>query len=242
MRFCVITVGIDSPSPKDHPVILHANYADGIKRLKDTLAKTSFCGDVIAWDNTYPEGSPSHVESPFAFKPYAFLNAAAANYDNILWLDCSICVLQPLDSLFAAVVRNGHVLFHNYHSVGEYCKDDALAPLGITRDESFKMPSCNAAALGLNLNDGRSRTFLNRWAELAIDGITFPGPKHSGVNGWPRTASLDPRVKGHRYDQTAASVIALKLGMHSWHSKQEFRSYFLNDRKYVRQLKEKIEL
>jgi hypothetical protein len=80
---------------------------------------------------------------------------------------------------------------------------------------------------------------LQQWKERARDGVTFPGPKWSGVFGWPRTASQDPRVKGHRYDQTAASVIALKLGMDQWKSKSLFYEFFECERSFVRRLRER---
>ena len=96
------------------------------------------------------------------------------------------------------------------------------------------MPCCWACVVGLNLGNPRSSEFLRRWKSLASDGKTFKGPKWSGVRGHPQTASKDPRVMGHRHDQTAASAIALKLGMEGWKSKSFFGWFFENDRESVR--------
>ncbi len=72
-----------------------------------------------------------------------------------------------------------------------------------------------------------------------MDNITFPDPtKWSGVFGWPRTGSQDPRVKRHRHDQTAAGVIALKLGMDQWKPKQFFDEFFEIERSFVRKFQE----
>ena len=131
----------------------------------------------------------------------------------MLWLDAGIRIRRSLDPLFESIQRRGYLFFPERHSVGEYCKDDALGPLGITREESFAIPSCWAAVMGLDFESPKAVEFLRQWKERAADGVTFPGPKWSGVNGWPLTASKDPRVKGHRHDQTAASVIAHRLGM-----------------------------
>jgi hypothetical protein len=169
-----------------------------------------------------------------AFKPFCLTRARELGYDMVLWLDASIDIRQPLDEIWAEIERTGYILFQENHSVGEYCKDGALATLGIGREESFMIPSCWSCALGLDLRQERSRRFLDQWRRLAVDGVTFPGPKWSGVRGWTRTASSDPRVSGHRYDQTAASVIAWRLGMVEWKSKEYFARFFSNNRVFLK--------
>ncbi|HXX80931.1 MAG TPA: hypothetical protein VEI46_05235, partial [Thermodesulfovibrionales bacterium] len=169
---------------------------------------------------------------------FCFYEAHKLGYQLILWMDASLIIKHPIEPLFELIERDGYLIFREDHSVGKYCKDEALNPLGITREESFSMPSCFAGLLGLNLADQRSMEFLRQWKERACDGITFAGPKWSGVQGCPQTASQDPRVHGHRHDQTAASVIALKLGMDRWKSKKLFHEFFELDRVFVRILQE----
>jgi len=237
-RRCVISLGINGPSPSDHPEVLFQDFPRGIARIKADLDRHTFLGDFIYWDKHYPDGFPTHQQTPWAFKPFCFYEAQKRGYQLVLWLDASIKIRQPLGSLFELIGQDGYLIFQEDHTVGEYCKDDALIPLGITREDSFSLPCCWSCVLGLDLNNQRSAEFLRQWQERSVDGITFAGPKWSGVLGWPRTASLDPRVKGHRYDQTAASVIALKLGMDRWQSKQFFSEFFENDRLFVRRLRE----
>jgi len=233
-RRCVISLGINGPPPPGHPKVLFQDFSRGIQRIKEALTKCHFKGEFISWEDLYPGGSPTHQQVPFAFKPFCFYEALKRGYQLILWMDSSIIIKQPLEPLFEMIERDGYLIFQEDHSVGQYCKDDALEPLGITREESFTMPSCSAGVIGLNLADPRSMEFLRQWKERACDGISFSGPKWSGVRGWPRTASQDPRVNGHRHDQTAASVIALKLGMDRWQSKKLFHEFFENDRVFVR--------
>jgi hypothetical protein len=147
-----------------------------------------------------------------------------------LWIDAAIAIKRPIDPLFNLMAEKGYLLFREDHSIGEYCKDDALSQLGIGREESFGLPSCWACVVGLNLTYPCAGEFLEKWIALANDGISFKGPKWSGVRGFPRTASVDPRVKGHRHDQAAASVLALKLGMTEWTTKALFGTYFHNQR------------
>jgi hypothetical protein len=234
-KHCVITVGINVPIPPGHPHAPPRDFSRGILRLKRDLARVKFTGGFVFWDQQYPTDSPSHHEVPFAFKPFAFCEARSMGYKLVLWLDATMQIKRSIEPLFDFIEHDGYLIFRENHTVGEYCKDDALAPLKITREDSFRLLSCWACAVGLNLNDPRSIEFLRQWLERATDGITFPGPKWSGVRGWPATASQDPRVKGHRHDQTAASVIALKLGMNNWKSNQVFDTFLKNDRAFVRQ-------
>lgn len=235
---CVISLGINGQIPEDHPKILYQNFPKGIANIRKDLKKNGFRGDFLSWDKNFPSGSPLQKDAHGAFKPFCFYEAKKLGYGIVLWLDASIRILKPIAPIFKIIRENGYIIFQEGHSVGEYCKDDALEPLGITRDESFNLPSCWSCVLGLNLNNKRSLSFLNEWKKRAIDNVTFPGPKWSGVYGWPKIASQDPRVKGHRYDQTAASVIAYKLGMDKWKTKSFFSEYFKNDRKSVRRMDE----
>jgi hypothetical protein len=57
----------------------------------------------------------------------------------------------------------------------------------------------------------KCQQFVFDYQARAIDG-TFKGPWDNSGN----KASSDPRVLGHRHDQTAASVIATRCGMTEW--------------------------
>jgi hypothetical protein len=229
---CVISLGISDRPPPNHPA-RRRNFRPGLARISERLRATGFEGAFVNWEECYPEGCPSHTNVPFAFKPLCFRAAAQLGYDLILWLDASIWIKRPLDPLFALIAQTGYLLFKESHSLGEYCRDAALSTLGIGREESFDLPCCWACAVGLDMRDSRAQQFLHRWVNLALDGITFAGPKYSGIRGWPPTASNDTRVKGHRHDQTAASVVALKLGWTDWKSKQFFAEFFDNDRRWI---------
>jgi hypothetical protein len=231
-RQCVITLGIDDQPPPGHPQLVR-DFRPAIKRLEASLVRTGFEGDFVHWDESYPMGSPTHHDSPCGFKPFCFIAAAEAGYEIILWLDATVEVQRPLMPLLHRIEREGYLIFREDHSVGEYCKDDALGPLGITRETSMIMPSCWGCAIGLDLRQTRAQYFLKEWQALAVDGITFPGPRWSGVRGFPLTASKDSRVKGHRYDQTAASVLALRHGMNVWQSKGLFFHFLSNHRRSV---------
>ena len=232
-RWCVLSLGINSPPLPDHPAALFQDFPRGLDRIRERLAETRFPGDFLTWDREYPIGSPRHEETRFAFKPFCFREARGRGYDLALWVDSSIVIELPLDPIFDVIESQGYYIVAENHSVGRFCRDEALEPLDITREESFTMPSAWGSVIGLSLRDARSVRFLDQWAALATDGISFVGPKWSGVRGFPPTASSDPRVQGHR-SQSAMSVVALRLGMDRWATKTEFSRYFRDDRRYVR--------
>jgi hypothetical protein len=232
---CVISLGVNTRMPPGHPDATFQNYSRGIARMRAGLSRVGYMGEFLAWDQHYPDGSPTQLEAPFAFKPFCFAVAQTRGHRLVLWLDAGIRIRRSLDPFFESIQRRGYLLFSDQHSVGEYCKDAALESLGITREESFAIPSCWAAAVGLDVESPKAVEFLRQWKQRAADGVTFPGPKWSGVKGWPQTASRDPRVKGHRHDQTAASVIAHQLGMNEWESRELFDLYLQTDPGFVRQ-------
>jgi hypothetical protein len=227
---CVITFGIADQLPSDHPQVVR-DFRDVLANLRLDLTRLRFRGDLLIWDREYPPGSPRHADAPMAFKPFCFEEAKRQGYTSILWVDASVIVKAPLEPLFDVIEREGYLFFQEDHSVGAFCKDAALAPLGITREQSFKMRSCWSCVVGLDFRHVAAEEFLRLWRTAAADGVTFPGAKWSGIKGYPRTVSPDPRVFGHRYDQTAASVFALRLGMTKWGSKEFFGQYFENNRK-----------
>lgn len=226
---CVLCFGVEDSAQADHPV-RPRRFSNGFSAIRASLARHRFNGDFLTWKDEYPKGCPSHHVIPFAFKPYCIREAMQRGYHLVLWLDASIRIKRDPAPLFELIGADGYLFFENYHSVGEFCKDEALGPLGIARDESFSLPSCDASVIGLDLRTAKACEFLEQWVRFANDGITFPGPKWSGVKNWPATASADSRVKGHRHDQTCASVIALKLGMSRWKSRAVFDDFFSHRR------------
>lgn len=193
-------------------------YPSGVARLLQSLSETNPEMMAYAWVNQYPPDSP---EMPYCSKPFAMLEAFRRGHDVVIWLDAAFYAIKPLDPLLDQIKRDGYFLTRNGPPMGEWCKDAALEPLGITREQSFSIPEVSTYCVGLDLSlwTNRAFAFLTRWARLAADGITFPGAHtNNGANpgATGRTVafcSADPRVKGHRHDQTAASAIAWSVGM-----------------------------
>ncbi len=212
-RRCVVTLATD-----------HKQYPASLDRLEASLAKVGFEGELAAWrGGRLPEGCPEHADVPFAFKPYCLAEAARGGGGLLLWLDAACIAVRSLDPVFARIERDGYVLFRNRaYLVGEWASDAALETFGLSRDDAMSLPEVNAAVVGLNVDSDVGAGFLERWlaaagAGLAFRGVPEPlvGADDYGAVKWNRDGrvSSDPRVRGHRHDQTVAGLLAAQLGM-----------------------------
>jgi hypothetical protein len=122
----------------------------GLERLRRSLVDVGFDGRVAGWPpGSYPRGCPSHLEVPFAFKPYCLAQAREGGARWVLWIDASCVAVRPLDRVFAAIERDGYLLFRNPPwRVGQWASDLTLERFGLTRDEALELPEVNAARPG----------------------------------------------------------------------------------------------
>ena len=193
---CVITVGVGNWYPL------------GLDRLTASLKRVNFQGELLSWRNEYPPDSPTHQQIKYGFKAYAFAEARRRGFDSALWLDCSCWAIRPLEPLFEHIEEQGYAFFNSGWLTGTWCSDAALPLLGITREQSFSIPMIAATYMGVRFGHPQADEFLRQFMHHAKDG-SFNGPATNDANA----ASTDPRVRGHRYDQTAASVIVHRLGL-----------------------------
>lgn len=166
-------------------------------------------------------GAPTHDVAPYAFKPAMFSYAQGRGYDMILWADSAVFAIANLEPIFEHIENHGHVFFAN-GCVGEWSSDAALDSFKIGRDEAMRITELTGCLMGLDLRQPKAARFLIEWKALSRDGKTFPGSWNNN-NG---EVSADPRVKGHRHDQTAASLLAHEIGMELTASK--FFQYFIS--------------
>jgi hypothetical protein len=149
-----------------------------------------------------PEGCPEHSRVPYAFKAYALKEVADTGaVDTVLWLDASIIPgPAPLDLLWQRIEHFGYWISRNGFRNSEWTANSAYQYLGVTREQNENIEHVVAGAMGFDLRHEIARKFLAEYYRLATNGA-FCGPWRGG--------------KGvqHRHDQTAASVIAWKLGM-----------------------------
>lgn len=187
------------------------------------------------YTNGLPFSCPTHQDVPYAFKAYAMKEAANFG-QTLLWCDCSIVLgARPLNDLWETIEMEGYWFcanygFTNYEWTAESAYRDMFpelpwggtAPevLAQAKEQNRKVPHVIATAFGISLVHPVGRAFLKEYFRLAQTGAfrgpttnsNFPGARYSG--NMAMCAPCGPMdVRGHRHDQTAASVIAWRLGM-----------------------------
>lgn len=183
-------------------------YRDAMDRLNASLAE-KFDGAFIGFEGEESIGAPEHLQSPYAFKIYAFEQAIDAGFTSILWLDSSVFAIRDINPIFDEIERDGYIMQEAGHYVGEWTNDKALDYFDVSRDEAMKMLCYgNAGFLGLDFTNPIAVEFFHQWHDAMLFGM-FKG-EWTNEN---KTESLDPRVRGHRHDLSCGSIIANKLGM-----------------------------
>jgi hypothetical protein len=198
MKTIVITFGHD-----------RSWYPAGIARMQQSFRDNGYDGDFAAYNLESELGCPPHTEVPYAFKAYALSRAYTAGYDRVIWCDSSIKLIRPYSVVSERLDDKGYMLFNGRWNTGQWCSDAALETLKLDREAAFEIPHLMACCMGFDFP--KCDAFVHEYHARAIDG-TFKGA-WSNEN---RQVSPDPRVLGHRHDQTAASVIATRCGMTEW--------------------------
>ena len=198
-------------------------YPKGQRRLASSLDDTGYTGDRLFLGKEADAGSPPHEGSPYAFKPAMFASAKKKGNKIALWCDASVFAIKSITPVLDYIEEHGHLFFSN-GIVGSWSSDAALASFGVDRDTAMGITEIMGCCMGFNLDHPRSQEFLRVWEEKSLDGKTFPG---SWTND-EQQVSRDPRVRGHRHDQTAASLIAWQLGMDRLIAHDTFLQYYEN--------------
>jgi hypothetical protein len=199
-------------------------------------------------DKAWPVPSewPTHQDKPFAFKAYALQGIAGA-YDadevpsTVLYVDASILPIRPLAPLWEKIERDGYLLMNNGYSNYTWTADSAYPDLfgqdhqhmydshclASDRALNKKIPHLVGGVIGLDLRHEVARQFLSEYYRLASATRAFCGPLVNDLSGLSECCG-PADVRGHRHDQTAASVIAWRLGC-KLSNCPEFFSYAKNN-------------
>lgn len=163
-------------------------YRRGQQRLSNSLNgyKQLMLSDYLSI------GSPSHSESPYAFKLHAIEEAWKFD-DIILWADSSMKLVGDLSKIENIIKEEGYFFQEAGHYVRDWSTDETLKYFGLTRETNYLM--FIAGLVGLNKNNPLAMQFFSEWKQSEVDGH-FRGP-------WDR----------HRHDMLCGSVVAEKLGM-----------------------------
>ena len=195
MNPCIISVGVGHWYPK------------GIHRLGKSLNYHGWPGDTIL-HTEYPEGCPPHNEVPYALKVYAFQEAFDKGYTSAMWLDSSVWCIKYPDEHINSLAGDGYYLVDCEFMCDEWTNDNCLNHFGLTREQAREIPMISGGILGLNMDFEIAREFFAQY-KGAMEAGAFKGM-------WKDDEKVEgsgDRYKGHRHDQSCASIIAHRLGM-----------------------------
>lgn len=171
---------------------------------------------------------------PYSFKSYALKEAADRGHKYLLWCDASVVPVKSLDPLWEKIAQEGVWICRNGWTNAQWTADEAYPELfaqhfganykpsmEALRAANSKIPHVVATAFGLSMEHEAGRAFLTEYFRLASETKAFCGPWQN--TNAPMVAKRNearpagpcgpPEVLGHRHDQSAASVIAWRLGV-----------------------------
>jgi len=185
-------------------------YADHQSLLRKSLREDGeYREDLVFWTNCYPPGSATHQECPYHFKPIG-MQQAALTHRVLLWLDAVMVVVNPVEPLFRQIEKDGYFLWSNPRagwSVGEWTSDLCLKHYKISRADAFDMEMICSGVFGWSLDHPVGVKLHNAFVEAPA--IALRGSKHNRN----RIIAADPRVQGHRHDQSVLSILMHRFGL-----------------------------
>jgi len=211
-------------------------YLAGQQRLTEALALLG--EDYQVWPDKLPPGSPTHAETPYAFKAWALEAARLSGHTLLMWADASIVPIRPLQPIWEHAEKHGVWLADNGWKNSQWTCDAAYPDLfeGAFMqcdDEGKSAAECMegiryanrhikhvvATTFAIDVLHPKGALFLVEYLRLAKTNA-FKGPWWNS-NGERADCAAKagaepcgpPECLGHRHDQTAASVIAWRLGI-----------------------------
>ncbi len=190
------------------------HYIKAMARLELSLKQTGFIGSFKGINDYGHIGSPHHKLGadavPYAFKALSIKKAIEEGARFILWCDSVVYATKSIDPIFEQIERDGYLFFDNIgFTIGDYTSDDCLQKHGMTREQAFNAKMIMACVMGFDTWSIPAKEFLNRYIAAADDGVSYLGDWHNNN----LQVSADMRCKGHRHDQSVASIIIHQMGL-----------------------------
>lgn len=117
----------------------NSRYVDGLARLSNSLRDNAEGIDFLGFIHEASVGAPLHTENNYAFKVYAIQKVIDAGYSQILWLDCSVYAIAPVQPIFDIIEQDGYWFEGAGCWLSEWCNDQTLQYYNLTRDNEVPM-------------------------------------------------------------------------------------------------------
>lgn len=192
-----------------NPVFISAGinlwYTNGVKRLVKSLRDTGWEGKIETWLDQWPSNDFPR-DCVYTIKADCFDHAIKSGYTTIIWADASVYAVRNVQPFVDIINAKGYWLGQSGYNAAQTCSDACLNYFGVTRDWAEGVPDSATGLFGVNLDFPLCREFIEKFIQAGKDGA-FRGSRLRGKQ------SKDPRFLFHRQDQSAATILAGKLGM-----------------------------
>jgi len=202
------------------------HYAKALMRLELSLKQVNFDGNFKGINDYGHINSPLHKNVPdavpYAFKALSIKKAIEEGAEILLWCDSVVYATKNLTPIFNHIEKYGYIFFDNIgFSIGDYTSDACLRKFGMSREEAFNSKMLMACVMGFDIRNPKAKEFLNQYIAAASDGISYLGD-------WTNEncqVSQDMRVKGHRHDQSVASILVKQMNLQITRAQETFFAY-----------------
>lgn len=168
------------PDDRENCILLYASfnlgYPKGLRRLIEQIKQSDFKGHVLVqlggWPNT-EDGCLILAHVPYAFKVSFFKEAERRGFKRALWLDTAVVPVASLNDIFGMIQQKGYFAMGNSHMVGPYINSEAPVYFGLTRDQTFRIPSCSAGLFGVDFTNPLGKGLVDRLYKAAFDADSF---------------------------------------------------------------------
>lgn len=180
-------------------------YDSGTDRLKGTLLTHGCNADIQIWRNEWPPNGYER-DCVYHIKAAAFEHAIGLGYRTIIWADASVTARKNVQPFIDVVNAKGYWLGQSGHNAAQTCSDACLAYFGVDRDWAQGVPDSATGLFGVCMDHDVPAEFIRLFIKAGREGAFRGSRKHDGQ-------SKDPRFLFARQDQSAATIIAGKLGL-----------------------------
>ncbi|ASU34400.1 hypothetical protein [Mucilaginibacter xinganensis] len=170
----------------------NSRYVDGLARLSNSLRDNADGIDFLGFIHEAAVGSPLHADNNYAFKVYAIQKAIDAGYTQILWLDCSVYAVAPVQPIFDLIEAQGYWFEGAGCWLNDWCNDETLSFYEI--DSNSQVPMIQSGFMGFNFDSYLGKLLFTN-LKLAESAGLFNG-------SWDN----------HRHDQSCMSAIIHNYG------------------------------
>jgi hypothetical protein len=186
-------------------------FREGQKRLEQSLKDHSIDVDFFAWGSDIIDSEYYAVDCPYTVKASAIDACIKRGYERIIWLDCSVTVLKPLDEWLKIIDRDGYYFMAGGWNCAQECNDKSLEYFGYNRDEAELLPCLWSCIFAFDLTNPQAKAVCDLFLQSCLDGV-FHGSRHHD------NQSKDKRFLHHRQDQSALSLAYHKVGLDKLYS------------------------